>query len=224
VKMDAETGSGVVKVTAPAEFKEGYTILSATCDGVSALKMIVFQPRVTKPAEAVIVVPVGKDEGVRAFAYDANFEYVVSSAEGSWATAVPDPEEKKVIFQFEQNAGPEIRMCEITVCPKNNPNFVVTTFRVIQASPERSVYPREIEAPAEGGVFDVWLTASTGLDYEIRCDWISTPGFIPESDFVRLPIHVAPLPEGVESRTGTVDIKRGTTYFNQITIVQKSSK
>lgn len=224
VKMDAETGSGVVKVTAPAEFKEGYTILSATCDGVSALKMIVFQPRVTKPAEAVIVVPVGKDEGVRAFAYDANFEYVVSSAEGSWATAVPDPEEKKVIFQFEQNAGPEIRMCEITVCPKNNPNFVVTTFRVIQASPERSVYPREIEAPAEGGVFDVWLTASTGLDYEIRYDWISTPGFIPESDFVRLPIHVAPLPEGVESRTGTVDIKRGTTYFNQITIVQKSSK
>ena len=224
VKVDAETGSGVVKVTAPVDFKEGYTILSATCDGASALKMIVFQPRVTKPADAVIFVPVGKDEGVRAFSYDANFEYVVSSKDGSWATAVPDPEEKKVIFQFEENTTPEIRMCEITVAPKNNPNFVITTFQVIQASAERSVYPHEIEAPAEGGVFDVWLTASTGLDYEIRYDWISTPGFIPESDFVRLPIHVAPLPEGVESRTGTVDIKRGSTYFNQITIVQKSSK
>ena len=224
VKMDAKTGAGLVTVTAPVDFKEGYTILSATCDGASALKMIVFQPRVTKPADAVIVVPVGKDEGIRSFSYDANFDYVVSSKEGSWATALPNPEEKKVVFQFEENKGPEIRMCEITVSPKNNPNFVVTTFNVIQASSERSVYPRRIEAPAEGGVFDVWLTASTGLDYEIRCDWISTPGFIPESDFVRLPIHVAPLPEGVESRTGTVDIKRGTTYFNQITIVQKSSK
>ena len=224
VKMDAKTGAGLVTVTAPVDFKEGYTILSATCDGASALKMIVFQPRVTKPADAVIVVPVGKDEGIRSFSYDANFDYVVSSKEGSWATALPNPEEKKVVFQFEENKGPEIRMCEITVSPKNNPNFVVTTFNVIQASSERSVYPRRIEAPAEGGVFDVWLTASTGLAYEIRYDWISTPGFIPESDFVRLPIHVEPLPEGVESRTGTVDIKRGSTYFNQITIVQKSSK
>ena len=219
-----DTVVSVVTVTAPAEFTEGYTILSATCDGASALKMIVFQPRVTKPADAVIFVPVGKDEGIRSFSYDANFDYVVSSKEGSWATALPNPEEKKVVFQFEENTSPEIRMCEITVSPKNNPNFVVTTFNVIQASSERSVYPRKIEAPAEGGVFDVWLTASTGLAYEIRYDWISTPGFIPESDFVRLPIHVDPLPEGVESRTGTVDIKRGSTYFNQITIVQKSSK
>ena len=224
VRVDAETGMGLVTVTAPEVFTEGYIILSATCDGVSALKMVVFEERKTKPADPVIFVPVGKDAGVRAFSYDANFEYVVSSKEDSWVTAMPDPEEKKVIFQFEQNAGPEIRMCEITVCPKNNPNYVVTTFQVIQASSERSVYPREIEAPAEGGVFDVWLTASTGLDYEIRCDWVSTPGFIPESDFVRLPIHVASLPEGVDARTGTVDIKRGSTYFNQITIVQKSSK
>ena len=191
VKVDAKTGAGLVTVTAPVDFTEGYTILSATCDGASALKI---------------------------------FDYVVSSKEGSWATALPNPEEKKVVFQFEENTSPEIRMCEITVSPKNNPNFVVTTFNVIQASSERSVYPRKIEAPAEGGVFDVWLTASTGLAYEIRYDWISTPGFIPESDFVRLPIHVDPLPEGVESRTGTVDIKRGSTYFNQITIVQKSSK
>ena len=224
VKVDAKTGAGLVTVTAPVDFTEGYTSLSATCAGASALKMIVFQPRVTKPADAVIFVPVGKDEGIRSFSYDANFDYVVSSKEGSWATALPNPEEKKVVFQFEENTSPEIRMCEITVSPKNNPNFVVTTFNVIQASSERSVYPRKIEAPAEGGVFDVWLTASTGLAYEIRYDWISTPGFIPESDFVRLPIHVDPLPEGVESRTGTVDIKRGSTYFNQITIVQKSSK
>jgi hypothetical protein len=41
---------------------------------------------------------------------------------------------------------------------------------------------------------------------------------------IRLKIHVDPLPEDVESRTGTVDVRSGTLYFNQITIVQKSSK
>ena len=224
VRYDAETGMGLATVTAPEVFTEGYIILSATCDGVSALKMVVFQPRVTKPAEAVIFVPVGKDGGSSTFSYDANFEYIVTPAAGAWATAVPDPEAKKVVFQVEPNTTPEIRYCEITVSPKDNPEYVVTTFQVLQASAERSVYPREIEAPAEGGTFDVWLTASTGLDYEIRYDWLSTVGFIPEGDFVRLPIQVAPLPEGEESRTGTVDIKRGSTYFNQITIVQKSSK
>ena len=225
VKMDAETGKGVVTVTAPAEFTEGYTILSATCDGASALKMIVFKPRVTKPADPLIFVPVGADGGSRAFDYDANFEYAVSSKDGSWATAVPDPEEKKVIFQVEANTTWDICLCEIVVSPKNNPDFVVTTFQVIQASPEWSVYPRNIEVPAEGGDYNVWLTAPMEheLTTEISCDWISA-GQVLADGIMRLKVHVDPLPEGVESRTGTIDVKSEPFYFNQITIVQKSSK
>ena len=224
VKMDAETGTGVVTVTAPAEFTEGYTFLTATCDGASALKMIVFQPRIVTPADPVVFVPVGKDGGSVAFDYDANFEYTVTSAAGSWAKAVPDPEAKQVVFQVEPNTGWEIRLCDVIVTPKNNPEFVVTTFRVIQATNELSAYPREIEAPAEGGSFDVWLTAPIGFKCEFSDDWITSDGFVPEGDFLLLNINVAPLPEGVETRTGTVNLKSGEIYFNQITIVQKSSK
>ena len=223
VAMDAETGKGVLTVTAPAEYTEGYTILSATCDGVSALKMIVFQPRVVKPADPVIFVPVGKDGGSLAFRYDANFEYIVSSEAGSWATGAPNPEEKEVEFQIEPNTSWEIRICEVTVRPKNNPDFVITTFQIVQASPEWSVFPRNLEVPAEGGDFDVWVTAPMELTPEINCDWI-TAGLVPADGFLRLKIHVAPLPEGVETRTGTIDLKSGSLYFNQITIVQKSAK
>ena len=187
--------------------------------------MIVFKPRVTKPADPLIFVPVGADGGSRAFDYDANFEYTVSSKDGSWATAVPDPEEKKVIFQVEANTTWDIRLCEIVVSPKNNPDFVVTTFQVIQASPEWSVYPRNIEVPAEGGDYNVWLTAPMEheLTTEISCDWISA-GQVLADGIMRLKVHVDPLPEGVESRTGTIDVKSEPFYFNQITIVQKSSK
>ena len=129
------------------------------------------------------------------------------------------------MFQVKPNTGLEIRVCELTVSPKNNPDFVVTTFRVIQASPEWSVYPRTIEVPAEGGNFDAWLTAPAELELttEVSDDWISTGQVLAEG-IMRLKIHVDPLPEDVESRTGTIDVRSGTLYFNQITIVQKSSK
>ncbi|MBR5255817.1 MAG: hypothetical protein IKV62_03475 [Bacteroidales bacterium] len=224
VRYDAETGMGLVTVTAPEVFEEGYIILSATCDGVSALKMVVFQPRVTKPADAVVIVPIGKDAGSYSFSYDANFEYVVSSGSDSWATAVANPEEKAVTFQVESNTSSEIRFCEITVSPKNNPEYVVTTFQLLQATPELSAYPREIEVPAEGGDFDVWLTAPIGFKCDINGDWITYKGFVAEGDFLRLNFQVASLPEGTETRKGTIDLMSGSTYFNQITIVQKSSK
>ena len=225
VTMDEGAATGTVTVSAPAEYTEGYILLSATCEGVSALKMIVFKPRVVKPADAVVYVPVGKDGGPRSFSYEANFEYIVNAKAGSWATAEPKSDGTGVMFQVKPNTGLEIRVCELTVSPKNNPDFVVTTFRVIQASPEWSVYPRTIEVPAEGGDFDAWLTAPAEheLTTEVSDDWISTGQVLAEG-IMRLKIHVDPLPEDVESRTGTIDVRSGTLYFNQITIVQKSSK
>lgn len=226
VVMGTEPGKGEVVTTAPEAFQEGYIFLSAFCDGYSALKKIVFQPRVVNPADAVVVLRIGQEGGSLTVPYEANFDYstVVAPEGEDWLTVVPDPEGKTVTFQFEPNAGSEVRSCEVTVTPDEYASdYVCTTFRVYQATKTLTVDTPEIEAPAAGGDFDVWVTASMEITPFVpeTFDWI-TAELVPEDGFLRLKVHVDPLEEGSESRTGSVQLRVGTAPVREIKIVQKS--
>lgn len=224
IVMDEEPGKGVVKVQAPAVFNEGYILLSAYCGGSSALKMISFRERSVTPSDPVIPVRMGYESGSASIPYDANFEYVLSSPTGSWLTAQADLETKTISFVVEPNLDAFVRTCDIRVSPKDNPDFVCSTIRVYQATMELTINPGEIQAPAAGGSFDVWITWTIDRMNNLTVsvpDWITKEMRV-ESGFCHLVIHVAPY-EGDTVRECDATLKLGAAVpVGVIKIVQQA--
>jgi len=217
-----QPGTGVVKVHAPDVFAEGYILLSAFCDGYSALKMISFREREILPADDVITVRLASLAGTRTISYDTNFDYNVSPTDSSWLTVLPEPEAKTLSFEVTKNIGKSVRYYEVTVTPKDNPDFVCTTFKVYQATTSFTVDTEEISAPAEGGSFDVWLTAASTATLTAgvpaAADWIQA-GLTEEDGFWHMTVQVSP--NGTETgRESAVTVKSGSIPLKEIKIVQ----
>ena len=224
--------TGVVKVQAPADFAEGYILLSASCGGYSAMKMITFRQRETTPAESFVTVRLGSGSDSATIPYQANFDYVVTSAE-DWLEAVSDPETGVLTFTPQENAGTEVRECVVTVSPKDNPDYVCTTIRIIQATKYYSVALEEggpftfdpdgkiLYAPAEGGDAVLWLTFPSTLTAEIPdTDWLSAE-MADVDGFRKLKVHVDPV-EGTDGRESAVIIRLqvGSVQIGVIKVVQ----
>ena len=225
--------TGVVKVQAPAEFADGYILLSASCGGYSALKMITFRPREVTPAESFVTVRLGSGSDTTAVPYQANFDYVVKTAEGSWVEAVPDPETGILTFTPQENTGEQVRECVVTVSPKDNPDYVCTTFRVIQATKYYTVSLEEgspftfdpegkvLYAPAQGGDAVLWLTFPSSLTAVIPdTAWLQAE-MADVDGFRRLKVHVDPA-EGTDSRESAVIIRLqvGSVPIGVIKVIQ----
>ena len=227
--------TGVVKVQAPAEYADGYILLSASCGGYSALKMITFRPREVSPAESFITVRLGSGSDATAIPYSANFEYTVTvdPAQGAWLEAVPDPETGALAFKPQENAGTEVRECLVTVSPKDNPDYVCTTFRVIQATkyftaaleeggpftfdPEEKI----LSAPAQGGDAVLWLTFPSTLTAVVpETDWLQAE--IADVDgFRRLKVHVDPQAESTGRESAViVQLQSGSVPIGVIKVIQ----
>lgn len=232
-----DTGKGEVKVTAPTSFAEGYILLSAFCDGYSALKMISFREREVAPSEPVITVRIGSGADTCVVAYKTNFEYQLSSPDGDWLQAVSDPESGTVTFTAAPNTGNSVRSCTVTVSPANNPGYTTTTFQVLQATDSRtysldpgtafSFDPETLSltAPAEGGDADIWITSSSDLVASVpeTQDWAQAT-LASEAGFWHLKVHVDALPAETE-RTGSVTLFVQTAIGNipigEIKIIQR---
>ena len=225
--------TGVVKVQAPAEYADGYILLSASCGGYSALKMITFRPREVTPAESFVTVRLGSGSDTTAFPYRANFDYVVKTAEGSWVEAVPDPETGTLTFIPQENTGDQVRECVVTVSPKDNPDYVCTTFRIIQATKYYTVSLEEggpftfdpegqvLYAPAQGGDAVLWLTFPSTLTAVIPdTAWLQAE-MADVDGFRRLKVHVDPA-EGTDSRESAVIIRLqvGSVPIGVIKVIQ----
>ena len=227
--------TGVVKVQAPADYADGYILLSASCGGYSALKMITFRPRVFTPAESFVTVRLGSGSDPMAVPYQANFEYVIAPAQGGWLEVVSDPETGTLTFTPQANEGTEVRECIVTVSPKDNPDYVCTTFRVIQATDSYGIQleegspftfdpdsdPKVLYAPAEGGDAILWLTAPLSLAAEVPTgDWIQA-GMTGESGFWRLKVHVDPV-EDAAGREGAIliNLQMGGYRVDVIKVIQ----
>ena len=229
--------TGVVKVQAPAEYADGYILLSASCGGYSALKMITFRPREVTPAESFVTVRLGSGSDTTAFPYQANFDYVVKTAEGSWLEAVPDPETGTLTFIPQENTGDQVRECVVTVSPKDNPDYVCTTFRVIQATKYFTASLEEgspftfdpvekvLNAPAQGGDAVLWLTFPSTLTAVVpEADWLQAE--IADVDgFRQLKVHVDPTTEttGRESAV-IIRLQTGAVPIGVIKVIQAGAE
>ena len=231
----SEPGKGFVRVTAPDPFTEGYLLLSATCDGYSALKMITFRPREIVPAASSVTVRLGSGNETRTIPYKTNFEYTLSDPDADWLQAIRVPGTDSLCFTASPNTGGEIRSCTVSVSPKDNPGYVCTTFQVKQAT-NNFTYELEagtaflfnpdipeLTAPAEGGDAVLWITMPMDLTASVPGDqnWIQAE-LSAEDGFHRLRIHVEGLPSE-ESRSGDIvlAINDGAFPIRAIKITQK---
>jgi len=227
-------GKGVVKVRAPKDYADGYILLSASCGGYSALKMITFRPREITPADAVATVRLGSGSASKTISYKTNFDYVIQAAEGSWLEIVSDPETEALTFTAQPNPSEEVRTCEVTVRPKDNPDFVCTTFRVFQATDSYTIGLEEgglfafdaaamrLEAPAAGGDADLWITFPSELSASVpgEEDWLRAE-IITEDGFRRLKVHVDPAPHEQGREAGVrIHLKTGGIPVGEIKVVQ----
>lgn len=226
--------SGVVRVHAPAEYADGYILLSASCGGYTALKMISFRPRITIPEESFFTIRLGSGSEPLVLPYEANYAYVVkTSQDGSWLDAADDQEAGTLTLTPQPNTGSEVRTCEITVSPKDNPDYAITTFRVLQATDSYSVQLEEggpftfdsdtktLYAPAEGGEATLWLTFSSALSVTVPADadWIRSD--VADADgFRRMRVQVAPAESGGREATLLVRLQTGVVPIGEIKVIQ----
>lgn len=182
-----QPGKGMVLVQAPAVFSEGYIFLTAYCGGCSAVKMISFEGREVTPAAETATVRLASGADTVKVAYTANFDYVVSS-DTTWLKVVPNPADSTLTFISKPNVADTVRTGTVTVSPKDNPDYVCTTFSVMQATDSLvTVVSYEMEssddgfelddsdlasltliAPAQGGNASIWINQA---DVEVtKCD------------------------------------------------------
>lgn len=190
-----EPGKGIVLVQAPDVFSEGYIILSADCDGYSAVKMISFLERQMSPAADTVTVRMGSGSDTLSVAFSANFEYIVSGCDSTWLQVSQDTvSNEALVFVSEPNTADTVRTCTVTVSPKDNPGFVCKTFVVMQASEaDKTVTIDDSElpdgfslvqtasdrltlnAPAEGGEAVIWINTGRNVVKESNdLDWFTS--------------------------------------------------
>lgn len=174
----SEPGKGIALVQAPEVFSEGYILLSAVCDGYSAVKMISFRERKISPEAETVTVRMGSGSDTVSVAFSTNFEFTVSW-EADWLKMAQDTVSREsLIFMSEPNTADTVRTCTVKVSPKDNPGFVCKTFVVMQATDAAVIVveyqlentsdkgftfddsdPRNLilNAPAGGGNAFIWI-------------------------------------------------------------------
>lgn len=198
----SEPGKGVALVQAPAVFSEGYILLSAVCDGYSAIKMISFKEREISPSAETVKVRMGSGSDTLSVAFSANFEFTVSWSE-EWLKIAQDTVTRdSLVFMSEPNTSDTVRTCTVKVTPKDNPDFVCKTFVVMQATESSATVSYDdsdlsegfsleineldrltLHAPAAGGEAVIWINSSKNVVKESRdLEWF-TAELSPDGSF-----------------------------------------
>jgi hypothetical protein len=231
-----EPGKDTVLVTAPAEFAEGYILLSAYCDGVSALKMITFRPREVVPAEKEITVRLGRDEDIRDIPYQTNFPYVIILPEDVTWLEVNDEKADTLTFKTVTNTDTEIRSCDVFIAPADNPKQVVSVFHVIQATNAFNFYLEEgstltyaaeensLYATAAGGDAVLWITFPASVDLSVDVPetavWLQAE-LTAVDGFRKLQVHVDPYEDAAERRESIfIQLSAGGFPISEIKVIQ----
>ena len=230
--------SGFVKVFAPDPFEEGYILLNAYCSGSTATKMISFIERVIPFADKTVRLGSGRD--TRTVSYETNFEYAftVESSDSEsgtdWIEVKSDPKSGNIVFNTKEvNPGGTVRTCIVKITPKDNPDYVCTTFEVKQAT-ENLTYELEpaegfslsypdipyghnkpiLDASAKGGDVIVWVTSPLKVESNGYPDWAKT--VITEEDgFYKISISID-ANESEAARSGEVKLKLVYDAFDDL--------
>lgn len=228
-----DVGKGTVWVKAPTIFAEGYILMSAWCDGYSALKMISFREREIIPADKNITIRLGSSGNTRTIPYWTNFDYTISSPTEDWLQVSHVPETDSLSLQYGPYTGKEIRTSSFTISPTDHPGYPCTTFFVRQttSSEPYDLEPgssftftnRTLTAPSEGGDVDLWITLQGKLTASVSedQDWFQL-ALSEDYGAWKLHIHVTALPSEA-SRTSKIvfRINDGTYPVGSISITQQ---
>ena len=232
----SEPGKGVALVQAPAVFSEGYILLSAVCDGYSAIKMISFKERQITPAADTVTVRMSSGSDTVKVAFSANFEFTVSWSE-EWLKMAQDTVSRDtLIFISTPNTSDTIRTCTVKVSPKDNPNFVCKTFVVMQATETGNTASYDLDkdsaengfslvvtdldrmtlyAPAAGGEAVIWINSNKEVVKESRdLDWFTADLSSGGSFYHKLVVNVL----ANESESRRVTVSGGTDTDERIKV------
>ena len=135
--------------------------------------------------------------------------------------------------QPNTDTGSKVRSCEVTVSPKDNPDYVITTFQVFQATNSYSVQLEEggpftfdpktktLSAPAEGGEATLWLTFSSALSVSVpeTADWLQAE-MTEEDGFWRMKVQVAAAEGAGREATLSVTLQTGAVTIGEIKVIQ----
>ena len=226
-------GTGVVRVQAPEEFTGGYILLTAVCNGYSAIKMISFRER-QFPTGTRTVRFGRRNNSERSILYEANFD-VIATVSDRWIDARFDNETSSLIIAVADNMLQGIREGTVTVHPADNPELVCTTFRVVQAGNANfDVHEMEagqgfslivadnlVNAPAAGGDATIWIASTRNLnDLGITHSdqWIQAE-IAPEDGFFKLQVRLE-ANGTTRERSGGITVRAGVIPMGVIKIVQ----
>ena len=225
VMEGAAPGTGVVEVTAPDPFTEGYIVLSAWCSGFSAVKMINF---LEKPKAVTVRAASGESDIV--IPITVSFGLIVSDAP-DWLEAVPDPDNGNIVLHLASNPETKVREGTVTLYRGSQPELVAYTITVYQATAH---YTCEIEPgssfallndgkiigiPVEGGDAGFWVTYGSDIEVAVPedCDWLKV-GMTGKDGFWHLTMHADINTSSM--RTTVLEFKSGSEIVAEIRVVQ----
>lgn len=131
VEKGETPGTGILYVQAPDPFFEGYSFLTAWCEGYTAVKVISFRERVlpTLPDAPIRFTILG---GTRTIPYDPDYIYTIPSSSDNWLSLAYREAAGTVAITAKPNLTTEPRACTVSISPKDNPGFVCGSFEVTQ--------------------------------------------------------------------------------------------
>lgn len=218
---EGSAGKGTVHIQSPEVFSEGYILLMANCGGYSTVKMVSFSERKVIKGDDLATVRVGSGEGTRTVEFNTNFDYTVTLSEDTWLKVDSKPDAGTLELTALANAGKENRSCTVKISPKDNPEYVFTTFQVLQATDDFTIElapgspfsfdpgKMTLDIPAEGGDADIWITFKTTSELfttiKDGSEWIQSK-LSSEDGFYKLSLH-ADANESDTSRKETIQIQ-----------------
>lgn len=219
---------GVIKVTCPYDYSDGYVFIMAHDGGFSTVKMISFTQRKIE-IEKGLSYKVNSEGGIIAVPYRINFDFDLEFEGGTeeWISVLSTKAatvEGKIVLSIALNDTDEVRTGVIHLHPSDNQVFTCATITVTQASSYFSMDVSRIQAGSDGGDFNIEMSSSRGVSAEIpdSCDWLGAT-LSSEGDYHSLTLKVAKN-HSSDQRTRTVDIytSDGKTLQGRITVVQNA--
>ena len=131
VEKGETPGTGVLYVQAPDPFSEGYSFLTAWCEGYTAVKVISFHERVL-PELPDAPIRFTIQGGTRTIPYDQDYDYTIPSSAEAWLSIAYRAASGTVAITAKPNLTTAPRSCTVSISPKDNPGFVCGTFEVTQ--------------------------------------------------------------------------------------------
>ena len=219
---------GVVRVTCPQDYSDGYIFIMVHDGGYSAVKMITFSQRKLDIKDGLSY-RLDSAGGTVTVPFNSNFGFDLEFADGAdgWIhcekTRV-ETVEGKLVFTVDANPSDAVRSGVVRIRPDDNPDFVWATVTITQASSYFSMDASLIQVGSDGGEYTIEMTSSRGVSVSFAegSGWVDA-SVASDKDFHTLKLKVG-RNHSSEGRTATLLVytKDRQTIQGRITVDQQA--